>query len=483
MDLRPQQLTLIKATFLSLIDSSRLFTWTFNLRCNNHSIHWNSTLFHSLSHLIISVKQGRGMLQAASHLRSKMYIFSFFHFFRYSSESYMYRRGNPRQGFGGNYQRQTSNPTEEISNTPRSQGPRSLSTSTIPDPQHLISPRPLETSVDPPRNETIIQTPAKVTITKKVRSMSVQQPLPQPNPPHVGPIMDYNVNHQGDVMSNGLSQVAMETKPPSPPHVRQNEFVHPQCSPSHSPSQRSPIHTRQSSNSEDMAEQEVIPSVNEVIANIEGHHSQTSPPSQKKHVGRSRVAELRETILRKSNENLHESSLSRSRENISRSQESLSRISPASSSEKLSTAKSHDRLHHVTPPSTSPLPSPNSHHTRSKSSPVPLKNCLSEANHEGSQSDNESMQAFESCHVSQQKSLEEIAYEEQAAIVASQLKEEDKHLSEVILPPAQHKKTTDFITGLFDTRLNKVGRRPSLLTRYVSPQNEPPMENHSDDSG
>jgi hypothetical protein len=68
-------------------------------------------------------------------------------------------------------------------------------------------------------------------------------------------------------------------------------------------------------------------------------------------------------------------------------------------------------------------------------------------------------------HVSQ-KSMEEIAYEEQAAIVAKQLRDEEKHLSGVILPPAEHKKTSDFITGIFDTKVHKVGRRPSLLTRY-----------------
>ena len=60
---------------------------------------------------------------------------------------------------------------------------------------------------------------------------------------------------------------------------------------------------------------------------------------------------------------------------------------------------------------------------------------------------------------SRQKSQEEIECEKQAALVASHL--QDKQLSQVILPPPEHKTTTDYVSGLFDTRIN-TSRKPSL---------------------
>ena len=59
-----------------------------------------------------------------------------------------------------------------------------------------------------------------------------------------------------------------------------------------------------------------------------------------------------------------------------------------------------------------------------------------------------------------QKSHEEIECEKVAEVVAHQIRDHDKELSEVILPPADRKTTTDFMTGLFDISVGNK-RRPS----------------------
>jgi len=70
-----------------------------------------------------------------------------------------------------------------------------------------------------------------------------------------------------------------------------------------------------------------------------------------------------------------------------------------------------------------------------------------------------------------QKSQEERDYEQQAALVAQQLAEKDRQLCEVIMPPPEHKMTTDFMSGIFDTDIDH-SRRPSLLYQKASPRKD-----------
>ena len=63
-----------------------------------------------------------------------------------------------------------------------------------------------------------------------------------------------------------------------------------------------------------------------------------------------------------------------------------------------------------------------------------------------------------------QKSQEEMVCDEQAAKVAQNLEHGDSQLSAVLLPPPEHKTTTDYMSGIFDTKVD-VTRRPSLLLK------------------
>jgi protein Shroom len=69
-----------------------------------------------------------------------------------------------------------------------------------------------------------------------------------------------------------------------------------------------------------------------------------------------------------------------------------------------------------------------------------------------------------------QKSQEEIAYEQHAKVVASQLPDGDKSLVEVIVPPPEHKTTCDYMTGIFSmsTNLQRRSSRAAQLRREVA---------------
>ena len=67
-----------------------------------------------------------------------------------------------------------------------------------------------------------------------------------------------------------------------------------------------------------------------------------------------------------------------------------------------------------------------------------------------------------------QKSVEEIECEKVAAVVAIQIVDDDKQLSDVILPPPEHKMTTDFMSGLF--AVDNVPAVPSFAASLLSPR-------------
>lgn len=67
-------------------------------------------------------------------------------------------------------------------------------------------------------------------------------------------------------------------------------------------------------------------------------------------------------------------------------------------------------------------------------------------------------------HHRRHKSQEEQECEKQAAVLVQQLSQLDKHLCDIILPSPELKMTTDYMTGIFDTSVD-VTRRPSILMR------------------
>ena len=270
-------------------------------------------------------------------------------------------------------------------------------------------------------------------------------------------------------------------------------------------------------------QEEVVesPSVKNVVKNFEGQSRDTSQfGSHKDPVSRTRVTQLRETLARKSNENLYEASTSREAAGLSRSNEDVHQqlpgppdhppppIPPPAEDTADHSSPQHQfypQAHHVqsyqqhqqqpepkqvpptaqliqaehpvkvinvhsipSPPKHSPPPLPVKMDSHTPTSPPRPPANIDSSNATSSPAPPTTPpppppQELTPVHV-RQKSQEEIVCDKQAAILASQLAEHDRKLSEVILPPPDHKTTTDYMSGLFDTKVD-VKRTPSLRVR------------------
>ena len=303
----------------------------------------------------------------------------------------------------------------------------------------------------------------------------------------------------------------------------------------------------QSQDSEQPTEES--PSVRSVVKNFEGHHkTHATAPQVKDPITRTKVSELRETLVRKSNEDLHKASheAENATRDIAITKETVSTPStmhvtsatvtpgsrdhqtftpvrvvdmspphytpppiptdidpspphktPPAPKEKPKRKSTKSRRSHqpqpqveLTPPQNSPMnlqintseeapplpakksvgatpPTPTSPPpvdepviTPQKAEQKPVNISLVDKLSESPKSESaapKKQSALTSSHV-RQKSMEEIACEKQAALVVKQLGEEERQLCEVILPPPEHKTTTDYINGLFDTSVDMTRR-------------------------
>ena len=66
-------------------------------------------------------------------------------------------------------------------------------------------------------------------------------------------------------------------------------------------------------------------------------------------------------------------------------------------------------------------------------------------------------------------SKEEQTCNEKASLLASHVKDTDRRLSELLSPPPEHKTTTSFMDGIFDTKVD-LNRSPSILQKMDKPK-------------
>ncbi|KAK2151962.1 hypothetical protein LSH36_344g02030 [Paralvinella palmiformis] len=389
----------------------------------------------------------------------------------------MYKRGTTRQGFGGNYRRSGES----------SPKPLSPEITSVKPFNEGLSPSREANVMDTSNFETSLNTTTKMTdggtSTQCLGKLYVKQP--------VGKRTFYPALTK--TKSESLSVIS----------VGSNSHSH------------TSLGAASTASTDDQGES---PSVRTCIATFENW----SPRSQRRFgqssVTKTKVSELRDSLLQKSNENLTDSDQRTRRgsdqercspSSLGRSNESLDeRFSPIQSVESVSNRK-QNTLHQVSSThheldtgssygdhfisedhqenSTSsqqdeiilpPLPtakptSPtlesgyNSHNTpdnRSIISELSLSSAgsgsLSVTSRNSSTVSKDSLefpvvpQSVTVVHV-RQKSVEEIECEQQVAQLVRQLPESEKQrISEVILPLPEHKTATDFMSGLFDTHIN-----------------------------
>ena len=282
-------------------------------------------------------------------------------------------------------------------------------------------------------------------------------------------------------------------------------------------------------NNQPEEQSEESPSVRSVVKNFEGHRSkvQGQPMGTKDPVTRTKVSELRESLVRKSNENLHEArdtdstnatpvkvvdltppsytpppiptenesstsppqkteksektppatkdkprrktpKLRKSPQQVVETVESsaILRVNTSDDAPPLPRKKSVGQ----TPPSPAPVEEPVITPRKAEPKPVDinlvekLESPKSSPKTTPKSSKTSPKAALTTSHV-RQKSMEEIACEKQAALVVRQLGEEERQLIEVILPPPEHKTATDYINGLFDTDVD-TSRKPSIQVKH-----------------
>ena len=354
-----------------------------------------------------------------------MEIYLFFH--RYPAESYMRYRNSPRQGFSGNYRRSSE-----------------LRTPTTPDGvKDAISLLTADTSASSPvqHNDNLVQVTTVTTVNKAM------------------PVAESKVQLEHGPPRTPYSRIS----PTGPPLVTQDDSVLPSRPRKHSFGE--PL-VNGAPDEQTVTES---PSVRRFIANFEQRQSQENlyepdrpvPPQRTK----NKIFELKNTLLRKSNENLLNID---STEPETRVTENVTKItivpnraeitpnrytSPTTptSAERKQLQETHfdaDTTRVETSPTvttTTVSSPPSTISTTSATLPPPPPPPPLE-----SEPDNSSPRTVHQ----RQKSQEEIDCEQQAAIVAIHIQQEDKRLSDVILPPPEHKSATGYISGLFDTNVD-----------------------------
>ena len=392
-----------------------------------------------------------------------------FHF-RYTTDSYIYKKpGNVRLGFGGNYRRsgEVSPVKSPLSPniTPGGEDTPPLTVAKSPLGEAPTTGLPVnryeETDLDRPHERRFIEAPQGELPWQKVKVVHTPKMdfLPQtPDNPRLSEPRAPLATNQSDSISGYPSH-----------NMRFN---------------------KDTAGYSDEANFE-SPNVKSFAANFESGRYSPTPFLEREHrpkldtQAKTKVAELRETILRRSNENLLQAV------ELSGSRERLNRLSPATSREMLdklagsSTNSSQEFKERIENKNSLNLQNqtdselthqfgyssdsvgniPGSiikeNYTIAKDSQPPIKSPAPSRLEENTL-DNPLVDEVFVKHP-RQKSQEEMVYEQQAALLASQLKDKDKQLSEVIQPPPERKMSVDYMSGLFKKEV-KLNRRPSFLS-------------------
>ena len=346
---------------------------------------------------------------------------------RYSNDSYMQTRGNVRQGFGGNYRRNVD-PVKPPS-PPTTQPPYGNNTEQQPGyPQQ--PPRGAGTmATNPPPVETVVKVATVMTVTKSLPPAEQKVQIEQ------GPRV---TSPTAELQHPSYSSHSIMSSPPEGNHVLSGQQTE---------------------------EQTQSPSVRQMLSNFQNNSKAQpwtsrrplEPTSNYQPVPRTKVKELKESLMRLSNENLSKIdsdniSPSQSMENISKRTYSQPVVPPmyssqsqAVSSERTEFSGSRDKSCSLpqngeTP--SQPMRMRDNHQTHHQSY-LPTKSDLTngasldasndlegsskvKAERHNQQADAPSVRLHQ-----RQKSQEEIDYEKQAALIAQRLKDEDRHLCEV----------------------------------------------------
>ena len=384
---------------------------------------------------------------------------------RYSSDSYMQKRSHPRQGFGGNYRRSNSGEVQNAPNMP----PATSSPVTSPVAAMVASPLRKETSphgsspvtaTNPSKSETLVKVATVMTVNKSTsesRLQLEQGPVRKPNqPPQVPPKYTYSERIQRLSTTSLPEHQALQ-------HHRQHED--PRVKGSSQPVEdlvlMSPFTPSRT----------CVTNLDEASRELASKQAQFNQMNSASPTGttRTKVSEIHET-------------LSKSHETLTNAHDINGDASPPS---KETLSKGPSILQQGSEPkgfdnSAKIVNAINTPDIQKPSSPVAVTR-------ENGNSPARVPQTVDVpstpppppppviSHV-RQKSHEEIECEKAAAVVAIQIVDEDKHLSEVIHPPPEHKTTSDFMSGIFDTNMSGLPLKPTFA-KNRSPRQDENKEN------
>ncbi len=346
--------------------------------------------------------------------------------FRYKDESYTQYRSSPRQGFGGNYRR-ISDPRspQQMEREGQILQPMVPKSNTPEPPSHIV----LNPSVNPPKTETMVKV---ATVTTVRRSL----------PP------GENIH-----LEQGPKRVPQHTSPGKPERL------------GHLQSEQSPLSDRHGSQANPHYQEEDSvrnsQSIRSYLSTFEEHQSWRSRPS-----GRNNHRDPKH-ILQQSNENLPPVEHHVNGE-VGQVIDNVSKVTIVPDRAEITPTKQPGQIPVIKivvkqdiPPPLPPKVRDSIQLSRSTESvPDANKNTDSQTGSPEEENKENTVSTRPEIIHQRQKSQEEIACEEQAKLVASQLPDHDKHLTDVILPPPEHKSTTDYMSSLFEDKKSQLKRTP-----------------------
>ena len=426
-------------------------------------------------------------------IEKKLIPCRFSHPCRYSNESYMTKRNNPRQGFNGNYRRSNSG---ELPKTPSS--PTTPTTSSSPQlitsgstttsgqrREHGGPPSPV--SAAPPKSETLVKVATVMTVNKSLpaaESKTQMESGPQRTPTSGGPgIHQYYQSHHH-----------AGPPPPVPPKKGRS-------APKPAPSQEGAAPTEErhgpvtTSDTSPKTPEPFVLSARPGVTNLDEASSLLTQLS----AGRNGVSPpgmtawttvTTPTAPSSRAQNGHadpklpspDASLTRPAVRVGRSGRGHSPPSMADSPPTLPSSPppsqpsdtgggvDHD-LHACSAKETASQEEKEKSESQETPEDAEEQSPTSDASPASPPSEEVSAGGsggLSPLHV-RQKSQEEIDCDKVAAVVAIQIVDDDKQLSDVILPPPEHKMTTDYMSGLFDVG-DLPAKPPSFVTERRSPR-------------
>ena len=354
--------------------------------------------------------------------------------YRYSHDSYMQNKGHVRQGFGGNYRRNDNGAQKPPS--PGSQPPFKSDKPFYQQQGQQPQQGPASPTINPPPTETVVKVATVMTVTKSLPPAEQKVQLEQGpsrmigQPESHGTSMHYPAaENNGRIPNsnpidnqNGYPGANTVSSNPDSHHSGPGRPLPPDPEQTQSPSVRAMLSNFQSSQPRD-GPQPWTP------------RRQLEPTSNYQPVPRTKVQELKESLMRLSNENLNRLGVDSDNISPSQSEERLHPLPPRANTVS---------AHHVSPLAETNQSGPASQEVTSSENmsliggdSQPITTSVTngaEQEEEAGLSEDES----EGHHPGapprvhkRQKSHEEIECEKQAALLAERLKEDDKRLSDV----------------------------------------------------